>query len=80
MDNADSADYAAHLPSRTRPDRRKGDRPMNDKLVAAFAAGYRCPDCDSTTTLTNRDGVHVLTVQHDETCPVLAQHTRGGAT
>lgn len=39
-------------------------------LAAAFADAYRCPDCASTSELTERTpGVFVLAVAHDLTCP-----------
>ncbi len=36
-----------------------------------------CDDCDAYQTVTQRgDGVHVLTVHHDETCPFYTGATR----
>lgn len=38
----------------------------------ALAAGYSCPDCISESALVNpSDGVFVLEVRHDATCPQL---------
>jgi rubrerythrin len=32
--------------------------------------GPACPDCDAETTLTEvREGVSVMTISHDDTCP-----------
>jgi hypothetical protein len=47
------------------------DRASNARQAAlALAAGYRCPDCDASTSLTeDAPGVLVLEVAHDATCP-----------
>jgi len=41
-------------------------------MAETYAAGYRCPDCDSDAELTElTPAVFSLEVRHDETCPTL---------
>lgn len=58
-------------------------RPPNPPPAsAAYARTYRCSDCRSVTDPPRlRHGVWILTVRHDDSCPVLAghvDHTRAG--
>jgi hypothetical protein len=39
------------------------------EVVLRLAEVYRCPDCDSEVSLSAVDGVLVLHVAHDESCP-----------
>lgn len=46
-------------------------------LVQSYAAGYRCPDCDSDSVLSElAPGVFGLDIHHDPTCPYLAEIER----
>ena len=43
---------------------------MTAQDAARLVAGmYRCPDCNAAKTVTETEGVVVLEVRHDETCP-----------
>lgn len=45
---------------------------VSASLAAAYAAGYRCLDCNSETELVELvPGVFRLNVAHDATCPTL---------
>lgn len=54
---------------------------LADQLTTSFAAGYRCPDCNSDTELSELvPGVFRLAVLHDETCPTLRRLAGKGET
>lgn len=53
---------------RRRAAARDRTRPMNP-LFEAFARTYVCPDCCADVELVIQDGVHILAVRHDDTCP-----------
>lgn len=36
-----------------------------------------CDDCDAVQIVTASDGVYVLQIKHDVTCPALARRERG---
>ena len=45
-------------------------------MTSAFGiktANSLCPDCDAEASLASQNGVPVLQVLHDDTCPILAQ-------
>lgn len=45
--------------------------------VQHFATSYVCPDCDADTNLVEEpDGVFILNVAHDTTCPSYGAMTR----
>jgi hypothetical protein len=52
-----------------RSQRRAAERAGVPETVIAWAEGYRCPDCASETELHVADGLPVLDVRHDGTCP-----------
>jgi hypothetical protein len=35
-----------------------------------------CDTCEAYQTLESHEGIHVLTVHHDNGCPTLRRHTR----
>ncbi len=41
-----------------------------------YAERYRCPDCAADTNLQVVDGVPVLNVRHDDTCPAYRKAIR----
>lgn len=44
------------------------------RVADHYTADYRCPDCTAETRVTLLDGVTVLDVWHDETCPTSCRH------
>lgn len=43
--------------------------------VINYCVAYRCPDCDADTDLVVVEGVAVLEISHDNTCPILRRLT-----
>lgn len=58
-----------------RADRRRARRAGVPEIAIRFAETYACPDCDADTTMDVDDGIPVLSVAHDSTCPALAGRT-----
>lgn len=52
-----------------RQQRRAARRAGVPAATVAYAETYRCPDCASSSELHVLDGVPVLDVRHDDTCP-----------
>lgn len=50
-------------------------RTRTREAAERVATAYRCPDCAADTALADQDGVLVLTVAHDTTCPHYAGRT-----
>jgi hypothetical protein len=49
--------------------RRERNKDARRAVVEQFADDYRCPDCFAEKQLASRDGIYVLEVRHDPTCP-----------
>lgn len=64
-----------------RAERRRNYRQV-PRVLRAFAAAYRCPDCSSETGELYPDGQRWhLNIHHDDTCPSYRQlKARGLAT
>jgi hypothetical protein len=55
-----------------------GRRHLSGSAAVAFARSYSCPDCSSDQQLLEEgNGLYVLEVAHDPTCPWLAARQRG---
>lgn len=52
-----------------RAERRRAQRAGVPELALRYAERYACPDCTAETSLTVIDGLPVLKVRHDDTCP-----------
>lgn len=64
-----------------RAQRRAAARAGIPEAAVRYAESYRCPDCSADTQLQVVDGLPVLDVLHDETCPsyrrMFAAHPEG---
>jgi hypothetical protein len=55
-----------------RAERRK--MPPAIRAIADNLHTIRCPDCHNETRLVESDGVYVLRISHDHTCPWLKRY------
>lgn len=59
-----------------RAQRRAARRAGVAEDAISYAEHYTCPDCLADTELQVVDGVPVLNVRHDDTCPAYRKATR----
>lgn len=58
--------------------RRRARRARVTDAARRHAEQMVCPDCTAETTITTADGVALVDVAHDETCPTLRRARAGG--